>query len=110
MAERGFEGCGATQAVGDAGEDDGEVSGAEGSGEEHEAWGGSAELNRACEVFAEVDQFADEAEDAAEAAGYGCGGLGWIGICGWGGELGGGRHEQNKNMGGEGPSRKMFLR
>ena len=110
MAERGFEGRGATQAVGDAGEDDGEVGGAEGSGEEREAWGGGALLNRAGELLAVVDQFADEAEDAAEAAGYGCGGPGRIGVCGWGGGLGGGGHERNKNMGGEGPSRKMFLR
>jgi hypothetical protein len=35
--ERGFEGRGATQATGDAGEDDSEVGGAEGFGEEGEA-------------------------------------------------------------------------
>ena len=98
-AERGFEGRGATQAAGDAGEDGGEVGGAEGSGEEGEAWGGGALLDRGGEVLAVVDQLADQAEDAAEGGGHGRGGPGWIGVRGWGGGLGGGRHEQNKNIG-----------
>ena len=88
MAKRGFQGRGAAQAIGDAGEDDGEIGGAEGSGEEGEAWGGSALVNRAGELPAVVDQFADEAEDAAEAAGHGWGGPGRIGVRGWGGGLG----------------------
>ncbi|MFZ0020894.1 MAG: hypothetical protein WAL10_26560 [Acetobacteraceae bacterium] len=67
--QRSFEGRGATQAAGDAGEDGGEVCGAEGFGEEGEAWGGGALLDRAGELLAVVDQFADDTEDAAEAAG-----------------------------------------
>jgi hypothetical protein len=39
-AEPGFQGRGAAQAIGDAGEDDRDVGGAEGSGEEGEASGG----------------------------------------------------------------------
>ncbi len=50
-AKRGFQGRGAAQAVGDAGKDDSEISGAEGSGEEGEAWGGGALLDRAGEVL-----------------------------------------------------------
>ena len=61
------------QATGDAGEDDGEVGGAEWFGEEGEAWGGGALLDRGRELLAVVDQFADEAEDAVEAAGCGRG-------------------------------------
>ena len=49
------------QAIGDAGEDDGEVGGAEGSGEEGEAGGGRAKLDRGGELLAIVDQFADGA-------------------------------------------------
>ena len=67
-AEPGFQGRGATQAIGDAGEDDGEIGGAEGPGEQGKARGGGALLDRAGELLAVVDQFADEAEDAAEAA------------------------------------------
>jgi hypothetical protein len=97
-AKRGFQGHGSAQAAGDAGENHGEVGGAEGYGGEGEAWGGGALLDRAGEMLAEVDEFADEAEHAVEAAGYGCGGPGRIGVCDWGGGLGGGRHEQNKNI------------
>ena len=67
----GFEGRGSAQAIGDAGEDDREVGGAEGSGEHGETWGGSALLDRAGELLAVVDQFADEAEDSAEGGGQG---------------------------------------
>ncbi len=94
-AEPGFQGRGAAQAIGDAGEDDGEIGGAEGSGEEGEAWGGGALLDGAGELLAVVDQFADDAEDAAEGGGHGCVGPGRIGVCGWGGRLGG--HERNEN-------------
>ena len=83
-AQRGFEGRGATQAAGDAGEDGGEVGGAEGFGEEGEAWGGGALLDRGGELLAVVDQFADDAEDAAEAAGCVCVGPRWIGVRGSG--------------------------
>ncbi len=68
-AQPGLQRRGATQATGDAGEDDAEIGGAEGSGELNEAWGGGALLNRAGELPAVVDQFADEAEDAADGAG-----------------------------------------
>jgi hypothetical protein len=97
-AKRGFQGGGSAQAAGDAGENDGEVGGAEGCGGEGEAWGGGALLDCAGEMLAEVDEFADEAEDAVEAAGYGWDGPGRIGVCDWGGGLGGGRHERNKNI------------
>ena len=42
LAQPGFQGRGATQAIGDAGEDDGAIDGAEGRGEQGEAWGGGA--------------------------------------------------------------------
>ena len=109
LAEPGFQRRGAAQATGDAGEDDGEVGGAEGSGEQGEAWGGGALLHRAGELLAVVDQFADEAEDAAEAAGHGRAGPRRIGVRGWGGGLGRGGHERNKNTAGGTLSRKIFL-
>ena len=84
-AKPGFQGRGAAQAIGDAGEDDGEIGGAEGSGEQGEAWGGSALLDRAGELLAVVDQFADEAEDAADGGGDGRAGPRRIGVRGWGG-------------------------
>jgi len=65
-AQPGLQRRGATQATGDAGEDDAEIGSAEGSGELNEAWSGSAALNRVGELPAVVDQFADEAEDAAD--------------------------------------------
>ena len=96
-AERGFQGRGAPQAIGDAGDDGGEIGGAEGSGEESEAWGGGAKLDGAGELLAVVDQFANEAENAAEAAGHVNIGPGRIGGCGWGRWLGGSGHERNEN-------------
>ena len=39
LAKPGFQCHGAAQAIGDAGEDDSEIGGAEGSGEEGKAWG-----------------------------------------------------------------------
>jgi hypothetical protein len=81
-AQPGLQRRGATQATGDAGEDDAEIGGAERSGELHEAWDGSALLNRVGELPAVVDQFADEAEDATDAAGHGWGGLGRTGVRG----------------------------
>ena len=110
LAKPGFQSRGAAQAIGDAGEDDGEIGGAEGSGEQGEAWGGSALLNRAGELPAVVDQFADEAEDAAEGGGHGRVGPGRIGVRGWGGGWGGGGHERNKNTREEVLSRKIFLK
>ena len=95
--EPGFQHRGTPQATGDAGEDDGDIGGAEGSGEEGEAWGASALLHRGGELLAVVDQFAHEAEDAAEAGGRVGAGPGRIGLRGWGGEFEGGGHERNKN-------------
>ena len=82
------------QAGGDAGEDDGEVGGAEGSGEQGESRGGGALLDRGGEVPAVVDQLAEHAEDAADAAGHVRAGPGWIGVHGQGGRLSRGEHEQ----------------
>ena len=93
----GFEGGGAAQAIGDAGEDDGDVGAAERSGEVGGAWGGGVLLDRGGELLAIVDEFAEDAEDAAEGIGHGFAGPGRNGIWGWRGELGGGRHERNKN-------------
>ena len=88
LAKPGFEGRGATQAIGDAGEDGREIAGAEGSREQGEAWGVSALLHRAGELLAVVDQFADQAEDAAEGGGDGRVVPGRIGmIRGWRGGL-----------------------
>jgi hypothetical protein len=97
-AKHGFQRGGAAQAVGDAGEDDSEIGGAEGYGEQGEAGGGSAALNRSGELPAVVDKFADDAEDAAESSGHGRAGPNRIGFRGWGGGLGRGGHEQNKNI------------
>ena len=96
-AKPGFQCRGAAQAIGDAGEDDGEIGGAEGPGEQGEARGRGALLNRAGEFLAVIDQFADQAEDAADAAGDVGAGPRWLGVRGWGRSLGCGRHEQNKN-------------
>jgi hypothetical protein len=96
-AQPGLQRRGATQATGDAGEDDAEIGGAERSGELHEAWDGSALLNRFSELPAVVDQSADEAEDAADRTGDVTAGPVSIGSCGRGGGLGRGRHERNKN-------------
>lgn len=92
LAERSFQRRGAPQASGDAVEDGGEVGGAEGFGEQGEAWNGGAVPDRAGELLAVVDQFADEAKNAVEG-----GGRCWVGprriaVWGWGGA-----HEQNKN-------------
>ena len=92
-AQPGFERRGAAQAVGDAGEDDREVGGAEGAGEQGEAWGSGALLDRAGELRAVVDQFTDEEEDAAEGRRHGGVAPERIGVCGWCGGLGGGGHE-----------------
>ena len=97
FAELGFQHRGPAQATGDAGEDDGDIGGAERSDEEGEAWGAGALLHRGGELFAIVDQLANEVEDAAEAAGHVGAGPGRIGLRGWGGEFEGGGHERNKN-------------
>ncbi len=110
LAERGFQGRGAAQAVGDAGEDDREIGGAERLGEDGEARGGGALAGRGGELPAVVDQSADDAEDAAEGAGDGCGVPLRIGGRGRGGGLGFGRHERNKNTKNRALSRKSFLR
>ena len=79
LAEPGFQGRGAAQAGGNAGEDDRDIGGAEGSGEEGEAGGGGALLDGGGELFAVVDQPAEDAEDATDAGGHDGGGPGWIG-------------------------------
>ena len=90
----GFEGGGATQAAGDAGDDERNVGGAEGFGEEPEIRGGGALMGCGGELLAEVDQPADEEEDAVEGGGYGWGVPGWIGVGGRGRGVGGGGHER----------------
>jgi hypothetical protein len=60
-------------------------------------------------LFAVVDQFAEDADDAADAGGHVRGGPRWIGVGGWGGGLGGGRHERNRNTKPGTLSRKTFL-
>jgi len=72
----GFERLGTEEAAGDAREDQGDVPGAE---------GGRSAAERGGELFAEVDELADEAEEAAGAAGL------WVD-----GGLSGG-HEQTRN-------------
>ncbi len=97
-AQFGLEGRGETQAVGDAGEDEREVGGAEASGEAGEVWGGGALLDRDGDLFAEVDESAEDAEYAADCGGRGWGGPRWIGVGGRGrGEGWAERHEQKKN-------------
>jgi hypothetical protein len=93
LAKPGFQCHGAAQAIGDAGEDDSEIGGAEGSGEEGKAWGGSAMPNRARELPAVVDQFADKAEHAAEGGRHGRVVPGRIGVRGRRRGLGDGGHE-----------------
>jgi hypothetical protein len=66
-------------------------------------------LDRSGEVRAVVDEFADEAEDAAEAAGHVRGRPRWIGGCGRRGGSDRGRHERNKNTNEAPLSRKIFL-
>ncbi len=96
-AQSDFQGRGEAQAIGDASEDGSDIGGAEGSGELGEARDGGTLLNRDGELLAVVDQFADEAEDAADAGGYVRAGPVWIGIRGRGGGLRAGVHERNKN-------------
>src|SRR5215472_11442597 len=67
LAQLGFQGRGATQTSGDASEDDREIGGAEGFGEVVKARGGGALLHSGDELFPVVDQFADQADDAAES-------------------------------------------
>jgi hypothetical protein len=85
--ELGFKHRGPPQSVGDTGEDDGEIGGAERAGEQGEAWGGGALLDRDGELPAVVDQFTDEADDAAEATGRIRADPGRIGVGGWGREF-----------------------
>jgi hypothetical protein len=94
LAQLGLQGRGEAQAVGDAGEDDGEVGAADAFGEEDDIRGGGALLDRGGKFLAEVDQPADDAEDAAEGGGHGWGGPGWIGFDGRGRGVGGGGHER----------------
>ena len=96
-AQPGLQRRGATQATGDAGENNAEIGGAEGTGELNEAWDGGVLLNRFSDLPAVVDQSADEAEDAADRTGDVTAGPVSIGSCGRGGGLGRGRHERNKN-------------
>jgi hypothetical protein len=83
----------AEQAAGDASKDGGDIGGAEAAGELGEAWAVGALLKRVGELSAVIDQFADDAEDAADGGGHGRGGPRWIGVHGWGGGLVG-RHER----------------
>jgi hypothetical protein len=53
-------------------------------------------------VLAVVDQFADEAEDAAEGGGHGRAEPGRTRVSGWSGGLGLGGHGQDGNTNGEG--------
>ncbi len=86
-----------------------EIGSAEGSGEQGEVWGGGALLDRAGDLPAVVDQFADEAEDAAEGGGHGSVDQGRIGVRGRGRRLDSRGHEQDKNIEGVSRSRKNFL-
>jgi len=83
-----FERLGTEEAAGDAREDQGDVPGAE---------GGRSAAKRGGELFAEVDELADEAEEAAGAAGL------WVD-----GGLSGG-HEQTRNTKGRRASKNFFL-
>ncbi len=72
-----------------------DVGGAERFGEEPEIRGGGAVMGGGDELLAEVDQSADEEEDAVEGGGHGWGGPRWIGVGGCGRGVGGGvRHER----------------
>ena len=93
-AKPGFQGRGAEQARGDAGEDDREIGGGEGSGEKGTAWGADTLLNCGGELLAVIDQFAQDAEDATDAGRHARVGPGRIGGHGWDGSLGRGGHEQ----------------
>jgi hypothetical protein len=94
LAQPGLQGRGETQAVGDAGEDDGEVDGAKGFGEVAETGGAGALLDCGGDLLAEVDQSADDAEDAAEGGGHGWGGPRRIGVGRRDRGVGGGGHER----------------
>ena len=107
-AKPGLQCRGAAQAIRDAGENDREIGGAEGHDEQGEARGGGAALHRAGELPAVVDQFANDAEDAADGGGDGKAGPMRIGGRGWGGGVGRG-HEQNKNTRAGTVARKTFL-
>lgn len=59
-----------------------------------DAFGGGVLLQRAKQLLAVVDKFAEKTKQAAAAGGYGGGGLilGWIGVVGWISGVGLGRH------------------
>ncbi len=98
-AKPGLQFRGTSQATGDAGEDDGEVGGAEGPGQADEVRGADAALKRAGDLLAVVDQFPNEAEEAADGPGCRAGSR-RIGGCSRGADLGLTRHERNKSMDG----------
>ena len=94
LGQHGFEGHGAAQAAGDAGDDERDVGGAEGFGEEPEVRGGGAFMGGGDELLADADESADDVEDAAEAGERGWGVPRWIGVDGLGWGVCGGRHER----------------
>jgi len=95
--EPGFERGGTMQAAGDARDDFPDVEGAEVPRDVGEVGGGGALLQRGGELFAVVDQRADEAEEAVGTGGgvrgggrailVGIGAVGLGGGGGWGAEL-----------------------
>jgi hypothetical protein len=103
LGEPVFEGGGAEQAAGDAGEDQGDVAGAEDAGDEGEAgedFGGSGVLLEGVgEVPAIGDECVEEADDLADARGLGPIGIGLEGSGRSGGGAGHGRiRAQNGNF------------
>jgi hypothetical protein len=96
-AKPGFQCHGAPQAAGDESEDDGQIGGSEGFGEAGETWSGGALLNRGGQFFPVVDQFANEAEDAADARGHVRTRPLRVGFRGTDGRFGTGEHERDKN-------------
>jgi hypothetical protein len=101
-----FERCGAQQRPGDVGEDQPDIGGAEVSRDDDEVFGrgGGALLQRSGESLAVVDELAEDAEEAAGAAG--CLRVGdrpillGIGEAAWAGDGWRCGHERNKNTAG----------
>ena len=103
----GFERLDTLQATGDACEDLADIAGSE-------AVGGEARVGRPAllecdgEFLGVIDEFADEAEEAAGAAGLVRGGRIGIGLLRWGRDAGRVGHERNKNTIAGMVSRKIF--
>ena len=98
LAEPVFERGGAEQAACGAGEDQREIGGCEGGGDEGEAGeemrGGAVLAQRVGEIPAVGDEGAEEAEDLADTRGHGPIGIGLEGFGRCGGCV---EHEHNKN-------------